>query len=794
MAEPSIVAIAVRPLVEYALLSGDIESGFRTATALTEGTKAHQRIQQQYGELDQKEVYMKAEIPYGNLVFQVDGRCDGLLSDEDGRLTIDEIKSTSGELAAIEGDGYPVHWAQAYFYAYMTVRERALAAIRVQLTYVQVDTEEERRFVREVTEEELDVFVQDVTARYAPYARMRLAHEELRNASIQALPFPFPSFRGGQRKFAGAVYKTIEGKTKLFAKAPTGTGKTISTLFPSIKAMGAGMLQRIFYLTARTITRTAAEEALALMQRHGLHLHAVTITAKDKVCFQEEMRCSKEHCPYAEGYYDRVNGAVLDMLTEETIMTRTVIEQYARKHRVCPFEFSLDAAYSADAIIGDYNYVFDPKVSLKRMLEEQKRKTALLVDEAHNLVDRAREMYSGELTKGDYLALTRVMKPISKEVYTAAKAVNDYLLGVRKTMTETKVEAAKPEELIALIEAFSAAAERVLAKGGADNGGAAAGHGDGEESPGERLLETFFAAQSFLRTAKLYDPERHVTYTEVEGSDVRVKMFCLDPSQQLRQMTKGYRAQVLFSATLSPLNYYMDMLGGGEEDYSVAIPSPFSAEQLDVEVIALSTRYQDRERTRGPLAERIARVTRERPGNYMVFFPSYAYLDDVRRVFEELAADRVASGSMRVMVQQSKMNEAEREQFLAAFDAASRQTLVAFAVMGGIFSEGVDLVGDRLTGVIVVGVGLPQLGFERDLLRSYFDRTRGSGFEYAYIFPGMNKVLQAGGRLIRSESDSGVLLLIDDRYQQPQYRRLLPEEWRGEDKPPRWSMFTPPPR
>ncbi|MFB9326794.1 helicase C-terminal domain-containing protein [Paenibacillus aurantiacus] len=769
------VAIAVRPLVEYAYLSGDIESGFRTATALTEGTKAHQRVQSRYGERDQKEVYVKGEVACEELLFVIDGRCDGVLEAEDGAITIDEIKSTSGDLAHIDEDRYPVHWAQAYCYAFIVARERGLAAICVQLTYVQVDSEAEKRFKRELTAAELEAFVHETVNKYAPYARMRAAHETARDASIRELPFPFPAYRSGQRKFAGAVYKSIEAGTKLFAKAPTGTGKTISTLFPAIKAFGAGLLQRLFYLTARTITRTAAEEALALMETRGLRMHAVTITAKEKVCFQEEVRCSPEHCPYADGYYDRVNGAVLDMLEHETIMTRTVIEGYARKHRVCPFEFSLDAAYAADAVICDYNYVFDPRVSLKRQFEEQKRRTALLVDEAHNLVDRAREMYSAELAKGMFLELSRAFKTTEREVAAAAKAVNDHLLARRKAIGErlTEVETAKPEPLLALVESFSAAAERYLARGGGE---------DGSEA-GAQLLDAFFAAQAFLRTAKLYDEEHHVTYTECFKSEVRVRMFCLDPSQQLRQMTKGYRSQIMFSATLSPLTYYMDMLGGGEEDYSVAIPSPFSAEQLDARLVPLSTRYQDRERTREPLAELLAEKARGHDGNGLFFFPSYAYMEDIYERFAALLGPQIEGGKMDVIVQRTAMTEEERERFLASFEAERGVPLFGFAVMGGIFSEGVDLVGDRLTLVGIVGVGLPQIGFERDLLKAHFDRTRGSGFEYAYVIPGMNKVLQAGGRLIRSEDDRGTLLLIDDRYRQPQYRRLLPEEWRlgGED-------------
>ncbi|MBD0382122.1 ATP-dependent DNA helicase [Paenibacillus sedimenti] len=761
------IHISVRSLVEYVHRSGSIDAGFRTSTTLTEGTKAHQKVQKQYSEQDQREVYVSAEVTHQELVFVIDGRCDGLLLDEDmGVVTVDEIKSTSSDIELITEDSYPVHWAQAKCYAYMVAKDKGLDRMRVQLTYMQVETEETKRFAEEVSYEELERFVFDVVERFYPYAHARKEHERRRNESIKELPFPFEAYREGQRKLAGAVYKTIADGHKLFAKAPTGIGKTMSTLYPSVKAIGEGLLQRIFYLTAKTITRTAAEEAYAILGAKGLHLHTVTITAKEKVCFKEEVRCSREHCEFADGYYDRINEAVLDLLRHETAMTRPVIESYARKHRVCPFEFSLDVAYAADAVICDYNYVFDPRVSLKRLFEEQKRQTALLVDEAHNLVDRAREMYSSALNKSDYLALQREFKGVHAQLHDAAKAVNQHLITVRKRIGEREMETWQelPETLIALLESFISQAERELV---ATRLG----------TPSPLLLDTYFSAQNFVRIAKLYD-ERYVTFTACEKSEVTVKLFCLDPSHLLQQMGKGYRAHVFFSATLSPLSYFMDALGAGENDYSVSVPSPFSKEQLDVRIQPLSTRYQDRERSREPIARTLYELMATRPGNYLVFFPSYAYMSSVYEAFTDMVVGNPDMSRLRLLVQQAQMSEEEREQYLAQFEADREDTLVGFAVMGGIFSEGIDLVGDRLTGVAVVGVGLPQLGPERNIIKAYMDRIGKNGYEYAYVFPGMNKVQQAGGRLIRSESDRGVLLLIDDRYLQPLYQRLLPEEWR----------------
>lgn len=785
MESSSSIRIAVRPLVEYVLRSGDLDSGFGRPNALVEGTRAHQQVQKEYGELDQREVYLSAEISCEELVFLVEGRCDGLLVQGDGSLMIDEIKSTSGDLALIEADSYPVHWAQAKCYAYMAARERGLAHMAVQLTYMQLPSGELKQFREQFGYRELEAYVHEIVAGYAPYARLRLAHRAQRDQSIPPLAFPYPDYRAGQRKLAGAVYKSIQEKVNLFAKAPTGIGKTISTIFPSVKAIGEGHLQQIFYLTARTTNRAAAEAAFSMLVQAGLRMHIVTLTAKEKVCFQEKVSCRKEDCPFADGFYDRVNGAVLDILANETVMDRQVIEAYALKHRVCPFEFSLELAYAADAVICDYNYIYDPRVSLKRMLGEQKAKAVLLVDEAHHLADRGRDMYSAELTKRPFLELQRAYKGRHQGVYRAAKTINSFFIAWKKQAEASSgpagvagsagsarsarsvgavgsADAHKPEALLKLAEDFLAQAEQELFAPMADVSPESAG----------LLLDTYFAANNFVRIGKLYD-ERYVTYTELTSGDVRLVQFCLDPSQFISEAGKSFRSSIFFSATLSPLHYFRDMLGASEEDYTLSVPSPFSREQLQVQIHPYSTRYRDRERTKSPIAEMLRQVLVERPGNYLLFFPSYAYM---RLVYEEVAA-KLPEG-VKLMMQTGSMTEEERESFLAAFQADREKTLAAFAVMGGIFSEGVDLAGDRLTGVAVVGVGLPQLGIERDLIRDYFQARDKDGYDYAYVYPGMNKVLQAGGRLIRSEQDQGLLLLVDDRYLQPRYAGLLPEEWK----------------
>ncbi|WP_082651742.1 ATP-dependent DNA helicase [Gorillibacterium timonense] len=755
---------SVRSVVEYVYRSGSLGFGFGSAAAFQEGSRIHRLVQSRYGEEDRKELFLRAEVEEGDARYTLEGRCDGLLQPGADRelITIDEIKSTSGSLEEIEEDSHPVHWAQAYCYAWMYARAEGLEQIAVQLTYVQTMSEEERRFVRILTAEELESFVASVVQVYAPYARLQDDHLRLREVSIRELGFPFERYRRGQRELAAAVYKTHLDGCRLFAKAPTGTGKTISTIFPTVKAVGEGLLRRLVYLTARTTTRTAAEAAFVRMERQGLHLRSVTLTAKEKICFQEQVDCRKESCPYADGFYDRLNAALLDLLGEERRITRDKVEAYARKHRICPFEFSLEAAYTADVVIGDYNYIFDPRASLRRLWEEERKKTALLVDEAHNLVDRGREMFSAELGKDDFLALKRAFKSVDPAVHQTAAEVNAVFIKLRKKAHEAGsrffVMPSPPDGLRESLEGFLQAAEGRMQRA------------PEEGEPRESLVDAFFQVRHFLRIGDEYD-ERYVTVVKEEYKGFRLRLSCLDPSLSLQRITEGFRSTIFFSATLAPLGYYRDILGGAEEDLRLALPSPFSPDQLDVLLLPFSTRFRDRERTKETLAARLDELLRVRPGRYLFFFPSYDYLLDV------LERVREHQPPARILVQSGSMSEQEREDFLACFQEDTGERLVGFAVMGGIFGEAIDLAGDRLTGVAVIGVGLPQLGPERDLIRDYYSRTDRNGFDYAYVYPGMNKVLQAGGRLIRTEQDRGTLLLVDDRFQESPYRYLLPAEW-----------------
>ncbi|WP_394236352.1 helicase C-terminal domain-containing protein [Niallia oryzisoli] len=747
------VHISVRTLVEYVYQSGSIDSRFRSQSTMVEGTRIHQKIQKTYQDTDQKEVYLRTEIPFEQLLFVIDGRCDGLLF-HDGEVIIDEIKSFSQPLDQLSDEGYEVHWAQAKMYAYMYARDHELEEMTVQLTYVHVESDVKKYFKRNFSFSELERFAAKMVEGYAPFATLMQKHRHNRNESLKDLAFPFETYRTGQRKLAGAVYKTILEEKSLFAMAPTGIGKTISTLFPSVKAMGEGLLNRLFYLTAKTITRTTAEEAFTRMRSGGLCLKSLTITAKDKVCFKDETICQKDFCEYANGYYDRINGAILDILEHEDGITREVLEAYAHKHKVCPFEFSIDLAYVVDAVICDYNYIFDPRVSLKRLIEDQKKSTGVLIDEAHNLVDRGREMFSASIQKRTFLQLKKDYKGTG--IYESVSNVNAWFIALKKAKAERKefILEELDSDLQLLLVQFLETAEEVLKR---------------ESSP--NLLEAYFGVKNFLKIVELLD-DSYIIYCEKEKNDLHLKLFCMNPANSLQKMGKGYRSKIFFSATLSPLPYYQDILGGKEEDYFLTLPSPFSSEQVDVFIKPLSTRYRDRERTKDEIVANLKALHSSRPGNYLIFFPSYQYLFTVYEQFKQ------EDNETKTLIQTTGMTEEEREAFLEAFKPNQSDTLLGFAVLGGIFSEGIDLIGDRLNGVVVVGVGLPQLCFERDLIKDYFNKQGKNGYNYAYVYPGMNKVLQAGGRLIRSEKDHGTIVLIDDRFLQQQYQQLLPSDWK----------------
>ncbi len=759
----SSLSVSVRDLVEFVLRSGNLagSGNFVGPTRALEGTRAHQRIQKSRPKEYETEVTVSHQIETPEFVLTIKGRIDGLFRTPETVL-IEEIKTTLGPR---EEGVDPLHWAQAKMYAAILLQQDPREAIGVQLTYVDLQSSQLTEHRQTFTAAELRSFFDEVTASYLEWVRRYRQWSQLRDESIRALAFPFPQYRHGQRELAVAVYRALAREGRLFAEAPTGIGKTISVLFPALKAMSEGRFSKLFYLTAKTIGRTVVEKALADMRQTGLHLRAVTLTAKEKICFNDGRPCEVQNCPFAIGYYDRVKEAIKAALHREAL-TRTVIEEVAREHQVCPFELSLDLSLWSDAIVCDYNYVFDPKVYLKRYFAEEVGEYAFLIDEAHNLVDRAREMFSADLNKSEVIEVNRLVRRDLPSCSKALGKVNKQFLGWKKlslgeaSLAETPqvVSTEIPEDFIASLRLFLKEAEAWLV----------------QNRPAifrEHLLALYFRVMGFVRTAELYD-ERYVTIIEADTDQPRVRLFCLDPSFLIQKALRRGQSAIFFSATLAPMDYFRDILGGVEGDATMRLASPFPAENLTVLIEdTIATNFRERDLTYDEVARSIAAVVRPRQGNYLVYFPSYKYLNQVLERF------RVLHPEIPTLPQTPGMSEEDRERFLAAFHGESQQTVAGFAVMGGVFGEGIDLIGDRLIGAVIVGVGLPQISLERDLIRRYFQKKKGSGFEYAYAFPGMNRVLQAAGRVIRSENDRGVVLLIDSRFGQTRYHDLFPSWW-----------------
>ncbi len=745
--------VSVRTLVEFVLRHGDLQVGVSGGSRMVEGIHAHQFLQKKRGSEYQPEVTLRTTYYQEDFILEIHGRADGLFKKESG-VCIEEIKSTSLDLEQIDESYSLLHWAQAQCYAYLLAEQEKLDQVETQLTYIQLDSHETKSFSRVHSYEELKGFFLDLVQRYLAWAHRLSSWAELRNSSISTLEFPYPSYRLGQRELVVAVYKTIKEGKRLFAQAPTGIGKTFGTIFPALKSLTEGLATPIFYLTAKTITRTVAEQSLATLQNQGLSIKRLTLTAKDKVCFCPESTCTPEECPYAKGYYDRVSQAVEEIFKVDD-WNREQVEHFAREYEVCPFEFSLDLANWADFIICDYNYVFDPRVYLKRFFLEGGDYT-FLVDEAHNLVDRAREMFSAELKKEEFLTLKHEVQEDEPTLAKRLQTVNNHLVKLRKLGLGVEKDA--PTSLYSSLEKFLKEAEQVFKK---------------EESSvwKEKLTELYFKTMGFLRTAESYD-EHYVTFYRNSEQEFVVKLFCVDPSKRLAEGLSRGGAAVLFSATLSPIEYFIQILGGEKTSYKLKLGSPFPSENLCLMIHnRISTKYKERAASMSEVAEAIAAVVRGKTGNYLVYFPSYDYQHEVYQRFQGICPE------LRILTQTLGMTEAAREEFLGAFQSDPEETLVGFALMGGIFGEGVDLTGDRLSGAIIVGVGLPQLGPEREIIRAHFEESHHLGFEFAYMYPGMNKVLQAVGRVIRTEKDRGIVLLIDERFSRTAYKRLFPKEW-----------------
>ena len=759
--EKPIVRISVRNLVEFILRNGDLVSGSGTSDkeAMLKGSRLHRKIQKQMGSHYQPEVSLKKDTEYDDLILRVEGRADGIFL-QDEQFCIDEIKGVYKKLELME-EPVLVHRAQALCYAWIYLDAHDLEKIDIQMTYAHLDTEVIKRFRETLTRAELKQWYEELTDSYHKWLAYQIEWRKKRNESMENLEFPF-AYRKGQRKMVSGIYHAISKKEQIFIQAPTGVGKTMSAVFPAVRAIGQGMAETVFYLTARTITRTVAQDAFEILRDRGLLFKVITITAKEKLCFCDKPECDPEKCPYAKGHYDRINDAVYELWTTEQSFDRETLLRHAQKWQVCPFEMSLDLAIWMDGVICDYNYVFDPNVCLKRFFGENVSGNYLfLIDEAHNLVDRGREMYSASICLNDVIETRKFVKPYSQKLWKKLGKVKKQMEELRQNCGEWKVEENAGVLPISLLS-VQGELDQLL-----------------EEPPAQEvvdgILDFYFEVRDFLNISELVD-DNYVVYTAFdENGRFYMKLFCVNPAENLQKCLDKGNSTVFFSATLLPLQYYRKMLSTRSENFGMYVESPFEQKKRCLMICRdVSSKYtrRDYEEYR-KIAEYIARMSWQKKGNYMVFFPSYRLMEDVYQVYQ----DEFSVSWVRCISQHASMTELEREEFLEEFTEETEETLVGFCVMGGIFSEGIDLIGDRLIGAAVVGTGLPQVNCEREILKGYYDEKGEQGFDYAYRYPGMNKVLQAAGRVIRTKEDTGAILLMDERFLNRDYRNLFPREW-----------------
>ncbi len=765
--EKTCIKISVRNLVEFVLSSGDIDNRRTSGAekdAMQAGSRIHRKIQRRMGANYQAEVTMKHVVEEDEFSIAVEGRADGVIKELTGGVTIDEIKGVYMDIGHL-AEAIPVHQAQAMCYGYFYCFDHQLDVITIQVTYCNIETEEIRRFQVDKTFEELEFWFQGLIHEYLKWATYLYEHGIRRKESLREIEFPYP-YREGQKELAVSVYRSIARGKNLFIQAPTGVGKTLSTVYPGLKAMGEGYAEKLFYLTAKTITRSVAEETFAILREQGLYFRTVTITAKEKLCFLEKAECNPDACPYAKGHYDRVNDAVYEIIHREFGITRETVLSYAMNYQVCPFEFCLDITNWVDGIICDYNYVFDPNVRLKRYFAEgvPGGHYLFLVDEAHNLVSRAREMFSAQVIKEDFLLMKKLLKGRSSKLVNLSERCNKMLLEMKRESEGYVIRESINHFVTALMTLFGEL-ETFMEE-------------NREFQDREQVLDFYFEVRNFLGIFDRVDDHYRV-YTEMlPDGRFMLRLFCIDPARNLSECLEKGQSTVFFSATLLPVQYYKELLSGNLEDYAVYAESPFPKENRLLMVASdVSSKYTRRnQREYEKIVSYINQAVSGREGNYMVFFPSYQYLREVEAVLEAVPEEE---RKFHWIAQETNMREQEREAFLEEFsrEQTGKGTMVALCVMGGVFSEGIDLKEDRLIGAIIVGTGLPMVCTEQDILKNYFDEKEKQGFDFAYQYPGMNKVMQAAGRVIRTMEDKGIILLLDERFLRTDYQMLFPREW-----------------
>lgn len=749
------VILSVHQLVDFLLRSGSIDTRIYNSDTMQEGTRIHMRYQAIQAGNYQSEVPLQCDFEYEEFVFTLQGRADGIIK-EDQRYIIDEIKSAKDDLENFHAVQGRWHLGQAICYGYMFAKEQSLTEIGVRLTYIsQIDSS---RLIKDFifTFKQLEDKVRELIADYSVYYRSLIEHKRLLKKTAKELEFPYEDFRKGQREVAKYVYKVASDGGLFFFEAPTGTGKTMSTIYPVIKTFAEEKNDKIFYLSAKTQAKDVAFQAMKMLTNKGLQSRSIILTAKEHMCIAENKNCNPDECPYTINYYDKINNIIKEILLNEKNINSDTIFKYALINNVCPFECQLDVSNYCDVIICDYNYLFDPVVYLKRFFEESSENYFALIDEAHNLSERTKDMYTLAIEEEILLDLRKSFRKFKTiALKRDIKKLISYFDTVKQDEEYQIVENDFSKEFYNYLENIYSSMQDVM-KNHPE-------YVNDEFTDASKMINRFLKIHGYLNDA-------FITYFEVKNDFVKAYIRCLDSASLIHNTIQNIRGAVFFSATLSPIEYYIKTLGGDEQTPYLKLPSPFEQDHLCLLVRSdISTRYKDRDMSYKAIAESIKAVCESKVGNYLVFFSSYQYLINVLSVFKQ--------EDFNVIVQSKEMTHKDRDLFLNSFTLNPTSTTIGFAVLGGAFSEGIDLVSSRLIGAIIVGVGLPMVSFERNLIKNYYDNKGLNGFDYSYTNPGKNKVMQAAGRVIRSAEDKGVVLLIDQRFMQSNYRDLFRFEW-----------------
>lgn len=750
--------LSVHQLVDFLLRTGDIDNRVFNRTSMLEGTRLHATFQEKQGSDYIAEYPLQKTFVVDEVQVTLEGRADGIIKRKDGTYCIDEIKTTVEELLVFRDQNIEWHLGQAKCYALMFAMEQNLESIGVRLNYIRQGKEKERFLdTYEFTKAELYQFVVSLIEDYLAFYNLIFRQNEERNLTIDKLTFPFKEYRSGQKKLAKYCFAVAKNRGRFFCEAPTGIGKTMSTLFPFVKALALDEKSKIFYLTAKTSGKVSAYNAVNVMKSNGLVINDIVITAKDKICFCKGSACNPDECPFAKGYYNKIQGVLKYSILNHSTFDYETIVSIAEENQICPFEFELDLSLFCDIIICDYNYMFDPISYMKRYFDEDCSHYLALVDEAHNLIDRSRSMYSADICYDGFL---RARKSFRHNKHAKMKREFSKLNKVFEILMENNIEGIKivdnfNDEVYKTLYSFTLACQDL--------------NKNDHKLMTKELLDYYLEVNRFLKLSEFYS-ERYITYLLKTKDNLALHLLCLDASRYIYRMTERIKGTVMFSATMSPMDYYVNTLGGMDDDPTLILPSPFPKENLEILVAPkVSIKYKNRDSSYKEVSEYIKAFTKNKVGNYFIYSPSYEYMENLLKEIDMPEAD--------IYIQEKDMTDMEKEAFLLNFKTNPEKTALGFLVIGGAFSEGIDLVSDRLIGAVVIGIGMPKINFESDQIADYYKEQNLPGHDYAYLNPGMNKIMQAVGRVIRSENDRGAVLLIDERYMNHQYQDLYRVEW-----------------